>query len=187
MIKDKVKKGAHLWPYDRDLGEHKGLQLPVDGVEIGTQILQNKHQSLAEVAFNALDTAARQSATEAAISHQGGAAAALSVLAESMADAETSILRLWAQALDFRFAGPDPQAFDISVEWPIDYSDVFRASDVVGALFPSRVPVGVDAATQVVQEYLAEHGVDADEDETREAVSAQLDRRTQAADAGSFL
>jgi len=186
-IEDKAKKGSMLWPYDKDLGEHKGLELPTAGAQLGTEILDRKREALVEVAFNALDTAARQSATEAQISHQGGAAAALSVLAETMADAEASILRLWAQALDFRLAGPDPRPIDVSVTWPTDYSDVFQASDLVSALFPSRVPVGVEAATAVVQEYLADHGVTADEEETRAAVQAQIDRQAQAADAGGFF
>lgn len=126
QIKKDAKSGEHLWPYDKDLGEHKGLQLPVEGAELGTEVISNKEEALHRVAYNELQEAARtaQSATEAQIQRSGGAAAALSVLAATMSDAERRILKVWSQAQDFTLAGPSPRLPDVGAEWPEDFSQV---------------------------------------------------------------
>jgi hypothetical protein len=186
-IQNKAKRGAKMLPYDKDMGEHKGLELPTTGVEIGNAVVSSKTEALYEVAYNALDEAARQSATEAMIRHQGGAAAALSVFAETMADAETRILHLWNQAADFRLAGPDPQPIDVSVTWPTDYSQIAGEEDLIDRLFPSSLPADVETATQVVLDFLRGKGYDPDEASIQERVQTQLDRQTQAADAGGFF
>jgi hypothetical protein len=129
-LADRIKKGAkrgdHLWPYDKDLGEHKGLQLPTDGAELGTEVISDKEEALHRVAYNELQQAARtaQSATEAQIQRSGGAAAALSVLAATLSDAERRILKVWSQAEDFTVAGPNPRLPDVGAEWPEDFSEV---------------------------------------------------------------
>jgi len=184
-IEDKTKKGAKMIPYDKDMGEHKGLQMPTKGVELGMAVLDGKRETLYEVAYNALEEAARQSATEAMIKHQGGAGAALSVFAETMADAESRILHLWNQAADFRLAGPSPTSIDASVTWPTDYSDIAGEEDLVDRLFPGSLPADLETATQVVLDFLRGKGYDPDEASIQERVQQQLDRSTQAADAGA--
>jgi hypothetical protein len=129
QITKKAKRGAKMLPYNKDYGEHKGLEIPTSGAELGSQIIEDKTKALRKVAYDTLEQAARQSATEAVIQHQGGAAAALSIVAETLSDAEMRILHLWNQQKDLRNAGPNPQPIDVRAEWPADYSQLQGLSD----------------------------------------------------------
>ena len=186
-IKDDTKGGAKMVPYAKEYGEHKGLEMPTAGIEIGNQVIDGKKEELRRTAYDNLRQAAQQSATEAIIHQQGGAAAALSVMAETMADAEQRMLHLWTQARDFRFAGPDPRPIDVSVTWPTDYSEIFADSDIADRLFGRTLPADTDTKTEVLVRTLEDAGIDVDEERRTQleaAVQAQDDQRAQAADAG---
>lgn len=187
VIEGDLKKGARYLPYDKNFGEHKGLQMPVDGAQLASEIIADKRKALRRVAYDALDEAARQTATEAVIEHQGGAAAALSVIAETMADAEMRILHMWNQANDMTLAGPEPRPIDVSCTWPTDYSKIFDESILAKDIFPGSLPVDVETATQIVIEHLRDRGHDPDEARVRESVQQRLDRAAQAADAGALF
>jgi hypothetical protein len=183
-IEHRLRHGMKVLPYDNDYGPHKGLSMPTDGAELGTQVLTEKQKELNRVAYNELEEGARtaQSATEAQIKHQGAAAAALSVVAETMADAEMRILRLMAQAADFRtFAGPQPTDPGVSASWPADYSDVVGAGedDLARRIFGSRLPADVETASQIVVDQLRDEGYDPNEDEIRRRVEGAFDRESQ--------
>ena len=125
-ITKKAKRGAKMLPYNKDYGEHKGLEIPTGGAELGSAIIEDKTKALRKVAYDTLEEAARsaQSATEATLNRQDGLGAALSILAATVADAEMRILHLWNQIKDLRLAGPNPQPIDVRAEWPADYSTV---------------------------------------------------------------
>jgi hypothetical protein len=179
-------RGGYKWvPYSTEYGEHKGLQMPTNGAQLGTEVLEKKKEELNRVAYNELEKGARSStsATEAQIKHQGAAAAALSVLAAAMSDAETRILRLMAQAQDFRaFAGPSPSDPGVSAEWPSDYSDVLspRDDDLAGRIFGATLPADEETATEVALDAYEEEGFSPEEEALREAVRQKMDRGAQA-------
>ena len=187
-IKNSLKKGGKVIPYNKDFGEHKGLSVPIEGAKLATKVMQAKKEALMEVAYNSLEQAARQSATEAMIKHQGGAAAALSVAAETLADAEVRILRLWNQMNDLTLAGPNSTPIDVSASWPADYSDI-TGEDLVDRLFPQRgIPVDTETATSVVVSFLEDAGYSPDEAQIRDAVEDRLGRDSQERNATqSFL
>jgi hypothetical protein len=185
-IEHRLKSGLKVVPYDSDYGPHQGLEMPTAGVEVGGSVLNDKEEELNRIAYNELEEAARTSgsATEAQIKHQGGAASALSVLAETMADAEQRILRLMAQAEDFRqYAGPAPSPPNVGAEWPTDYSDIVGPSedDLAGRIFGQRLPADEETATKVLLETYEEEGYAPSEDALREEVRQVLDRGAQAA------
>ena len=191
IIKDEAKQGEKFLPYYSDYGEHKGLQIPVDGAQLGTEALQKKKKDLARIAYNEMEKGARsaQSATEAMIKERGAAAAALSVVAETMSDAEQRILSLMVQASNFReFAGPNPSDPGISVSWPTDYSDVVGADQdsLAQKIFGGRWPADEDTAFQVMEDIYNEEGYSPDEDDLRTAVSDTLGNRDRARSAGGF-
>jgi hypothetical protein len=167
--------------------------MPTSGVEAGNSVLEGKEKELNRIAYNELEEAARTSgsATEAQIKHQGGAASALSVLAETMADAEQRILRLLAQAENFRqYAGPTPSAPDVGAEWPTDYSDVVGPSedDLASRIFGRELPADAETATEVLMDVFREKGYEPAEDDLREEVRSALGRSAQASStAGEFL
>lgn len=186
-IKDDARGGAKMLPYAREYGEHKGLEMPTTGVEIGGDVITEKKEELRRTAYDNLRQAAQQSATEAIIHQQGGAAAALSVMAETMADAEQRMLHLWTQARDFRYAGPDPRPIDVSVTWPTDYSEIFADSDIASRLFGRTLPADTGTKVEVLVRTLEDAGVEVDAERRAQleaAVRAQEDARAQAADAG---
>jgi hypothetical protein len=183
-IRRKLIDGASVLPYNKAYGDHRGLSVPTDGIEQGTAILGQKLEEMKRIAHKALEEATRKSATEAQIQHAGGAAAALSVLAITLADAEARILRIWAQARDMRLAGPNPRPVQVSVEWPKDYHEILQTQELIDKVFPAGIPLDAETATQVVMDYLTQQGInDADEDAIRERIQIQLDRNAQAASA----
>jgi hypothetical protein len=184
IIKDEAKQGEKWLPYNSDHGEHKGLQLPVEGTKLGTEVLSDKKKDLARIAYNEMEKGARTatSATEAMIKERGAAAAALSVEAETMSDAEQRILSLVAQAQDFRrFAGPNPSEPAVSASWPTDYSDVVGADrdSLAQKIFGSRFPADEETAFQVARDTIEEEGYSPDEDALREEVRSAMDRSAQ--------
>ncbi|WP_103021471.1 hypothetical protein [Salinibacter altiplanensis] len=192
-IEHRLKSGLKVVPYDSDYGPHQGLEMPTAGVEAGSSVLKGKKKELNRIAYNELEEGARTSgsATEAQIKHQGGAASALSVLAETMADAEQRILRLKAQAENFReYAGPQPSPPGVSVEWPTDYSDVVGPSedDLARRIFGSQLPADEETATEVLMDVFREEGYEPGEDALEEEVRSALDRSAQASSTtGQFL
>jgi len=131
-VSHKLRSGSKAVPYDKDKGEHKGLEVPTAGAELGTEVIGDKEEALNRVAFNELEEGARTatSATEAVIKNSSGAASALSVIAAALADIESRVLPLMAQAQDFlNFAGPNPQPTGISVDWPEDFSEIDLGSE----------------------------------------------------------
>lgn len=192
-IEHRLKSGLKVVPYDSDYGPHQGLEMPTSGVEAGSSVLEGKEKELNRIAYNELEEAARTSgsATEAQIKHQGGAASALSVVAETMADAEQRILRLLAQATNFReHAGPQPSSPGVSVEWPTDYSDVVGPSedDLASRIFGRELPADAETATEVLMDVFREEGYEPAEDDLREEVRSALDRSAQASSTtGEFL
>jgi len=193
QITQQLRKGFKTVPYDSDYGPHKGLEMPTAGVKVGASVLEEKTKDLNRVAYNELERGARTSgsATEAQIRHQGGAAAALSVVAQTMSDAEARILRLMAQAADFpRYAGPRPQDPGVSVQWPTDYSDVLGVgdTDLVGQIFGSmKLPADVDSATDAVMERLQDEGHDPDRGAVRDRVEQRLGNDDRQQSAQGFL
>lgn len=191
QLADKLKEAAQTYkilPYRKDYGEHKGVAYPVEGIEIGTKIIAQKQKELDEVAYNTLEEATRKTATEASIQHSGGAAAALSIMGQTIEDAERRILRIMAQAKDYRLAGPEPQPIDVSVGWPQDFSKIASAQKLIDKVFPAGVPLDVETATDVVVEYLEQHGhSDLPEDSIAEAIARRFDADAQASSAASFL
>jgi hypothetical protein len=171
VIEGDLKRGARFIPYDSEYGEHKGLEMPVEGAALGSEIIEDKRKSLRRVAYDQLDEAARQTATQAKIEQQGGAAAALSVLAETMADAEMRILHMWNQAKDMTLAGPDPRPIDVGCSWPTDYSKVFDEQDLARDIFPDALPADLETATEVLMDYYAQHGQAPDRDQLRRKIS----------------
>ena len=190
-LADKLREAAQTYkilPYRKDYGEHKGVSFPTDGVKVGTKIIQEKQRELDEVAYNTLEQATRKTATEASIQHSGGAAAALSIMAQTIEDAERRILRIMNQAKDYRLGGPDPQPIDVSVGWPKDFSKIASAQKLIDKIFPAGIPLDVDTATEVVVEYLEQHGhSDIREDAIAEAITRRFAQNDQAASASSFL
>jgi len=189
IIQDKAKDGEDFLPYNSDLGEHKGLQLPTDGAKLGTEVLDAKKADLARIAYNEMEEGARTatSATEAMIKERGAAAAALSVVAETMSDAEQRILSLVAQAQDFRqFAGPNPSPPSVSAAWPTDYSDVVGADrdSLAQKIFGSRLPADEETATAVLMDTYEEEGYSPDEGALQEKVRETLDRSAQSSSLG---
>jgi len=190
-LADKLKEAAQTYkilPYRKDYGEHKGVAYPVDGIEIGNEIIKEKRRELDEVAYNTLEMATRKTATEASIQHSGGAAAALSIMAQTIEDAERRILRIMAQAKDYRLAGPEPQPIDVSVGWPQDFSTIASAQKLIDKVFPAGVPLDVETATDVVVEYLEQHGhSDLPEDSIADAIARRFGEQEQASSAASFF
>lgn len=190
-LADKLKEAAQTYkilPYRKDYGEHKGVAYPVDGIKVGTEIIKEKQRELDEVAYNTLEMATRKTATEASIQHSGGAAAALSIMAQTIEDAERRILRIMAQAKDSRLAGPEPQPIDVSVGWPKDFSKIASAQKLIDKVFPAGIPLDVETATAVVVEYLEQHGhSDLPEDSIADAIARRFDADAQASSAASFL
>lgn len=123
-ITEALEEGRRFIPYDKDKGEHKPLAVPTAGLEMTAELLEKKRERLYETSYQSLGQVAR-SATEAALDHQSGPAAALSVLGETMASIEERALSLLAQAQDMEtYAGPAPQDTGISVSYPSDFSRV---------------------------------------------------------------
>jgi hypothetical protein len=185
-IRDKIMSGAQTLPYHKDYGEHGGVVFPTDGAEHGTKILSQKLQELKRIAHNELEEATRKSATEAQIQHSGGAAAALSVLAQTIEDAETAILPLVSQMQDYRFAGPAASSFSVSASWPKDYSDIVSSQHLIDKVFPAQIPLPAEDAAEVVVEYLQANGHDPDPQAIEERIQTQIDADAQAASASSF-
>jgi len=188
IIKDDAKQGEKFLPYNSDYGAHQGLQLPTEGAQLGTEVLDAKKKDLARIAYAEMEEGARSaSATEAMIKERGAAAAALSVVAETMSDAEQRILTLMAQATDFRsFAGPQPSDPNVSASWPTDYSDVVGGDEesLAKAIFGSRLPADDETATQVLMDTYEEEGYSPDEGELQEEVRNALDRSAQSQSTG---
>lgn len=121
-LRDALEKGALAVPYNTEYGEHRPLSVGTEGLPFAQDALEAKRRELYRVANQSLEEASTQmSATEAAFRNQSGSAAALSVLASAMESAEEEILRLAAQAHDARLT---ERAFDVSVSWPRDFSEV---------------------------------------------------------------
>jgi hypothetical protein len=179
-IRDKILSGAQTLPYHKDYGEHGGVVFPTDGAEHGTQILSQKLQELKRIAHNQLEEATRKSATEAQIQHSGGAAAALSVLAQTIEDAESRVLSLMAQQQDYRVAGPNPTGTDTTADWPKDYSDIVSSQHLIDKVFPAQIPLPAEEAAEVVVEYLQSNGHDPDPQAIEERIQAQIDADAQA-------
>jgi hypothetical protein len=108
-----------------------------------------------------------------------------------MADAEQRLLRLLAQAENFReHAGPQPASPGVSVEWPTDYSDVVGPSedDLASRIFGRELPADAETATEVLMDVFREEGYEPAEDDLREEVRSALDRSAQTSStAGEFL
>jgi hypothetical protein len=123
-ITEALEEGRRFIPYDKTKGEHQPLALPTAGLEMTKALLETKREHLYETSYQSLTQIAR-SATEAAINHQSGPAAALSVLGETMASVEERVLSLLAQANDMTtYAGPAPQDPGISVTYPSDFATI---------------------------------------------------------------
>jgi hypothetical protein len=190
-IEHRLRSGIKVIPYDGDYGPHQGLEMPTAGVEVGNSVLNDKEKELGRIAYNEMEEGARTSgsATEAQIKHQGGAAAALSVIAETMADAEQRILRLMAQAKDFRqYAGPNPSPPEVGAEWPTDYSDVLSGEeqDLAGRIFGRSLPADVDTATEVLMEVYEEDGHTPDVADLRDRVEEKMGAQDRQGSAGGF-
>jgi hypothetical protein len=193
IIKEEAKSGEKFLPYNSEYGAHQGLEFPTAGAELGTEVLDAKKKDLARIAYAEMEKGARSatSATEAMIKERGAAAAALSVVAETMSDAEQRILSLWAQASDFRqFAGPNASDPGVSASWPTDYSDVVGGDedDLAQMIFGSRLPADAETATSVLMDTYEEEGYSPDEAALLEEVESTLDRSAQSGStAGGFL
>lgn len=184
IIKEDAKSGEKFLPYSSDYGAHQGLQLPTEGAKLGTEVLDAKKEDLARIAYAEMEEGARSStsATEAMIKERGAAAAALSVVAETMSDAEQRILSLMVQASDFRqFAGPNPSDPNVSASWPTDYSDVIGGDEesLAKAIFGSRLPADEETATQVLMDTFEEEGYSPEEAQLQEEVRSALGRSAQ--------
>jgi len=184
IIKEDAKSGEKFLPYSSDMGEHKGLQLPTEGAQLGTEVLNAKKKDLTRIAYAEMEKGARSatSATEAMIKERGAAAAALSVVAETMSDAEQRILSLMAQGSDFRsFAGPAPTDPGVSASWPTDYSDVVGGDEesLAKAIFGGRLPADEETATEVLMDTYEEEGYSPEESALREEVRSAMDRSAQ--------
>lgn len=103
-------------------GEHRYISADPSGIEVSTATLEQKRKAFRETAFRLYDAEGRlqQTATAAAMKRSSGLAAALALLAETMAEAESTMLHLLAQAYDDR-----PGAWaETGCTWPTDYSSV---------------------------------------------------------------
>ena len=179
-ISKAIKQGSIAVPYDSEHGEHKPVNIGVEGLPHGKEQLTRKREELYRTAYQSLDQAATQmSATEARQRGRSGPAAALSVLAETLQSAEESILPVIAEAEDRRNAS---QGTEAEVDWPTDFADEFDdadeqlAKDIFGSL---RLPVPAETATDVVMSRLESAGHQPDRDAVRDEVEAQLDRQAQ--------
>jgi len=161
QIKDAIEN-SRILPFKKDAGKHQGIAYPTDGIKMGTAVIEEKQKELDEIAFKTLNEATRKTATEARLQHTGGAAAALTVLASTIEDAERRILKIMTQAQDFRYAGPNPieigSEFDVSVSWPKDYTGIADAHALIDRLFPKGMPVDAGTATRVIVDHLEDHG-----------------------------
>jgi hypothetical protein len=180
QIEKALKDGAIAVPYDSDHGTHEPVNVGVEGLPHGAEALERKRKEMYRTAYQSLEQASTQmSATEAESRHQGGPAAAMNVLAETMQSAEESILPIVAQAEDFRNAGRE---LEPSVDWPTDIGDNDDANErLAKAIFGrQRLPADVDTATDVVMGMYAEAGHDPDRDQIEEEVRSRMDRAAQA-------
>jgi len=186
-IKAALKQGAIAVPYDSDHGEHKPVNVGVEGLSHGKEQLQRKREELYRTAYQSLDQAATQmSATEARQRGRSGPAAALSVLAETVQSAEESILPVLAEAEDRRNATSEAAA---EADWPTDFADEFDsadeqlAKDIFGSL---RLPVPTETATDVVMARLESAGHQPDRDAVRDEVETEMGRQAQRRSASGF-
>jgi hypothetical protein len=186
-IKKALKQGAIAVPYDSDHGEHKPVNVGVEGLPHGKEQLTRKREELYRTAYQSLDQAATQmSATEARQRGRSGPAAALSVLAETVQSAEESILPVIAEAEDRRNADREMVA---EVDWPTDFADEFDsadeqlAKDIFGSL---RLPVPTETATDVVMARLESAGHQPDRDAVRDEVETEMGRQAQQRSASGF-
>jgi len=177
-IEKALKDGAIAVPYDSDHGEHKSLNVGVEGLPHGADALERKRKEMYRTAFQSLDQASTQmSATEAQARHEGGPAGAMSQLAVTMQSAEESILPIVAQAEDFRNAG---RTLDPEVDWPTDIGDQDNANErLAKAIFRNNIPADVETATDVVMGMFAEAGHDPERDAIEEEVRSALDQSAQ--------
>jgi hypothetical protein len=129
MIEKQARRGSYIWPYDKSLGEHKGLQIPTDGIDMGTDILEEKKNELHEVAYKELKKAGQQTATEAELRHSGGAGAALTVIAQTIEDADRQILHMMNQAKDYTLA-QRPNDIEVSTSYPTSFQTDTLLNDV---------------------------------------------------------
>lgn len=177
-IQKALKDGAIAVPYDSDYGEHKPVNVGVEGLPHGADALERKRKEMYRTAYQSLEQASTQmSATEAKARHGSGPAAAMSVLAETMQSAEESILPIVAQAEDSRRAG---QELEPEVDWPTDIGDQDDANErLTKAIFRQNIPADIETATDVVMGMYAEAGHDPDRDAIEEEVRQHLDRQAQ--------
>lgn len=186
-ITEALKDGAIAVEYT-EAGEHKPLNVGVEGLGPGQETLERKRNDLYRSAYQTLDQASRRmTATEADARSRSGPAAALSVLAETMESAETEILPVVAEAEDRRNVNAD---LSPDISWPTDYSHAFDRSDeeLVRDIFGSLgMPVDDETATDVVVSRLQGEGFSPDRDAIQSEVQRRRDRAEQAPTSESFV
>ena len=187
QIEKALKKGSIAVPYDAEYGEHKPVNIGVEGLPHGKEQLQRKREELYRTAYQSLDQAATQmSATEARQRGRSGPAAALSVLAETVQSAEEFILPVIAEAEDRRNATRETTA---KVSWPADFADEFDsadeqlAQDIFGSL---RLPVPTETATDVVMARLESAGHDPDREAVQSEVESKMGQQARNRSASGF-
>lgn len=186
-IEKALKGGSIAIPYDEESGEHKPLNVGIEGLAPGQEALKRKRKELYRTAHQALDQASkRMSATEADARNRSGSAAALSMLSETMQSAEESILPMIAESEDRRNAS---RQLSPSVDWPTDFSNAFDNSDeeLITEIFGKlSVPVDVDTATDVIVSRIEGEGFAPDRDAIRSKVKQKFSREAQADSASGF-
>lgn len=119
---DAQKKGAsgiHLSDKDSSV---EPVEVPTNAVEMAEKRLASKETTLYETAYQTLQQEASSSATEAVVRDKA-AAAATATLASTIQSAETSALRLIAQAGDMiQYAGP--RAADPGIGYRTSWTDI---------------------------------------------------------------
>jgi hypothetical protein len=119
-ISDKATSSM-IWPYDKSQGEHKGLQMPVEGPRLARKVIKDKIKDLRLVAFNSLEQAGRKTAKEVQLRQSGGAGAALTILSQTIGDADKMFLHLLNQVNDWRLT-ERPQNISVNASWPTGFA-----------------------------------------------------------------
>jgi len=100
------------------------FELGTGNIEAAEARVEAKRKDMYRTAYQTLEEASR-SATESAIEHSQGPAAALATLAGTMESAEETILRFVEQSLNLAdYGGPNPQKSSITITWPRDFQRV---------------------------------------------------------------
>src|SRR5690606_5814026 len=122
MTKSLMKGSSVLQELPEHAGGHRYINPSAEGITVSTATIEAKTKHFYSTAFRLIDAEGRASrtATEAVMERSNGLAAALSMIAASMQEAESTLLHLLAQAYSDRESEWDRA----DSTWPTDYQNV---------------------------------------------------------------